>query len=125
MSRRHLVAACFMSLSLILLDLDIAYGQSVQSQSKAAIGVPSIDLNQSCDCAKRVGSCKATVTFKNGELNIKSSSQRCSLVVFRVNGDPRTSIVVNGTATEQWLGDGIDRLAVSSCVVCADNRKRQ
>src|SRR5438552_15785068 len=111
----HMGAALLVSLSLCLLNIYTSHGQSPQPQTRAAPDASDSDSSQSCDCAKRVGLCKATVTFKNGELNVRSNSRRCSLVVYQVNGEPRTSIVVDGTAREQWLGDDISRLIVSRC----------
>ena len=123
MSGSHIGVTLLAGWSLTLFNIDTSYGQSPQAQTKAASAATGSNSPQSCDCARSLGSCKATVTFKNGELNIRSSSHRCSLVVFQVNGDPRTSIVVDGGATEQWLGDEITRLGASSCSVCADSRK--
>jgi hypothetical protein len=116
MSPSHLSIA----LASLLLVLESASCYAQSRQPNAAPNAPSADA---CDCTKLVGSCSATVTFKEGALNVTSSSRRCSLVMFQVNGDSRTSTVVDGKATEQWLGDEITRLGVTSCSVCADNRK--
>jgi len=114
MSRSQLNVAS--ALILVALWNAICWAQ----QPAAAPDAPSADA---CDCTKRIGSCRATVTFKDGALNITSSSRQCSLVVFQVNDDSRTSTVVNGKATEQWFADEITRLGVTSCSVCADGRK--
>jgi hypothetical protein len=116
MSRSHLSVT--LASLLIVLGSASCYAQS--QQPYAAPDAPSADA---CDCTRQVGTCRATVAFKDGQLNVASSSRQCSLVVFQVNGDSRTSTVVGGKATEQWLGDEITRLGVTSCSVCADNRK--
>ena len=116
MLRKHLVCA----LALLLVVLKSASCDAQSQQRNAAPEAPSADA---CDCTKKVGNCRAAVTFKDGVLNVSSSSPKCSLVVFEVNGDSRTSVVVKGKAAEQWFGDEIASLGVTSCSVCADNRK--
>ena len=116
MSRSHLSVA----LASLLLVLESASCYAQSQQPNAAPDAPSADA---CDCTRQVGTCRAAVIFKDRQLNVTSSSRQCSLVVFQVNGDSRTSTVMDGKATEQWLGDDITRLGVTSCSVCADNRK--
>jgi len=116
MSRSHLSVA--LASLLVVLESASCYAQS--QRPNATADAPSADA---CDCTRQVGTCRAAVTFQDGQLNVTSSSRQCSLVVFQVNGDSRTSTVMDGKATEQWLGDDITRLGVTSCSVCADNRK--
>jgi len=116
MSRHQLsVASALISVAL--------WSASCYAQSQQPAAAPEAPSAEACDCTKRVRSCRAAVTFKDGALNVTSSSRQCSLVEYQVNDDTRTSIVVNGKASEQWFGGEITRLGVTSCSVCADNRK--
>lgn len=77
-----------------------------------------------CQCTYKdwVGDCSASVSLENQWFNITSSALQCSRVDWYIDGEPRVSIVLDGSEKEQWLGKSRSpTIAVQSCKICADS----
>jgi hypothetical protein len=73
-----------------------------------------------CDCRASLGQCTATIEVDKDTIVLTSSSPACSRVDYRVNGVPKTSVLVNATARERWIGpEALDRVGIDGCVKCA------
>ena len=85
--------------------------------------LPSFADSTRCDCAaeNQLGICRATVKKNGNQINITSSSNQCSWVMWTSDGDPRNTIVLDGEDVQAWLGTKTDPdLKITSCVVCKD-----
>ncbi len=74
-----------------------------------------------CDPENWQGNCQASVEFKNNWFEITSNSKRCSRVTWYIDGQPQTTIVVDGVESTEWLGAGDDPdITIKNCRVCKD-----
>lgn len=81
--------------------------------------------NARCDCApdKKLGRCTAEIWQESNWLTIKSNVPRCSQVIWYADGQPNTTIVMDGTAGQEWLGPTRKpALSIQSCEVCTDQK---
>jgi hypothetical protein len=76
-----------------------------------------------CDCAVKVASCQAAITFEKQSFTMTSNTSQCSRLDWVLDTEPKLSVVTDGKATEPrpaqkahpdfWL---------KSCYVCADTK---
>ena len=82
--------------------------------------VPVLADSSRCNCSQVVGTCRATIQFRSNRILIESSRLECSKVTWYTNGQPRTSIVLDGEENIEWLGSTPPSIEIQSCEVCVD-----
>ena len=78
-----------------------------------------------CDCApdKKLGRCTAEIRQESNWLTIKSNVPQCSQVIWYADEQPNITIVMDGTASQEWLGPTQKpALSIESCEVCTDQK---
>jgi len=104
---RHLRARCFGWAAIVWMMAPFA-SESVLADSSR------------CNCSQIVGTCRATIQFRTNRILIESSRLECSKVTWYTNGQPRTSIVLDGEENIEWLGSTPPSIEIQSCEVCVD-----
>jgi hypothetical protein len=76
-----------------------------------------------CDCAVKVASCQATITFEKQSFTMTSNTSQCSRLDWVLDAEPKIAVMTEGKASEPrptqkahpdfWL---------KSCYVCADTK---
>lgn len=79
-----------------------------------------------CDCTNIVGSCTATAEARDRFISVESSVAECARVDYLVDGVPFVSLVVDGSARQDWIARSESpSIIVQSCQVCLDNGSAQ
>jgi hypothetical protein len=77
-----------------------------------------------CDCNKKIAACQARVSIEADTITVDSSRPECSQVHWLANGNPQTTVVLDGREHFKWLGSSKLNIDVQSCEVCADSNFR-
>lgn len=84
----------------------------------------SVSADPRCDCSpsKRGETCTSEISQTGNWITLTSTSKQCSQVIWYADGESRTTTILNGRETEEWLGSGKPQLEVESCQVCFDRQ---
>lgn len=87
-----------------------------------AVGIAVEAGASRCDCNRKMGQCSARVDPSGRSLTFRSSSKKCSMISYQVNGMTRTpQTIVDGEEVVPWNGATQVKTAVATdCDVCFD-----
>lgn len=74
-----------------------------------------------CDSSKIVGPCNASVSIKDGTVQVTSDDMRCSRVTWYADEHPHTTVVTDGRDRSTWLGSkNPQEIRIADCQVLID-----
>ena len=74
-----------------------------------------------CTASNWIGDCNARISLEGNWIKLRSNTKQCSRIDWYANEDPQTTIVTDGTESEEWLGqDKNPKLSISGCKICKD-----
>ncbi|MBS3804245.1 MAG: hypothetical protein KGY54_06830 [Oleiphilaceae bacterium] len=71
-----------------------------------------------CDCDREIALCQVLSDYEKGKIILRSYTDQCSRVTYRINGIESTRVIVGGTAQIEWRHAAEPEVRIERCRIC-------